>query len=197
MSMPESDSLPKQQQETAVSRPITYTYYAPEPAPTGLKAYEPLNYQIERTKRNKRSTRLHYLPILIAGTLAILFSLFLLFQAIWPRTEQTREIISGMADFTLIVFMLPLILFFLVIQLGMLGLAFYIFQWKREMPDSPIKEYGYIRVILWNIEFYLEKGRPYIERASDRAAAVAIKMNGRFATIESWLITIKNWIVRS
>ena len=196
MSMPESDSANKAQKETAVSRPATYTYYAPEPTPTGLQAYEPLNYQVERAKKNKRSTRLHYLPIAIAGILAILFALFLLYQAI-GGTAQAREILSGMADFTLIMFMLPLILLFLVLQLGILGVAFYIYQWKREMPDSPIKTYGYIRVILWNIEFYLEKGRPYVERASDKASAVVIKFNERFATVESWLVTIKNWIVRS
>ena len=71
---------------------------------------------------------------------------------------------------------------------------------KKEALQSAldqIKEYGYIRVIFWQIEFYLEKGRPYVERASNKAATFVIKMNERFAIIESWLITIKKWIVRS
>ena len=202
MSLPESDPKLDQQKpnrpNTAVSQPNPYTYsYYADPKPTGLQAYEPLPYQVERAQKNKRSTRWHYFPIAVAGILAILFSLFLLYQAIRPSTEYTRAIISGMADFTLIMFMLPLILLFIVVQLGMFGLGFYIYQWKREMPDSPIKEYGYIRVILWNIEFYLEKGRPYVERASDKASAVAISFNEKLATIESWLNTIKKWVTRS
>ncbi len=206
MSLTSSDHKQEEQKQarkdTAVSpSPPTpaYTYYsnATPPPPRGLQTYKPLPYQIERAQKNKRSTRWHYLPIAIVSTLAILFALFLLSQAIWPRTEYTRAILSGMADFTLIMFMLPLSLLFIFIQLGMLGFAIYIYQWKREMPDSPIKQYGYVRILLWQIEHYLERGRPYIERANDKLSSVVITFNKRITTIESWLKIIKKWIVRS
>ena len=191
---PEKPSLPN----TAVSPSgsYKYTYYA-TPQPTGLQAYEPLPYQIERADKNKRSTRWHFFPIAVAGILAILFSLFLLYEAIWPSTPTARAFISGMADFTSIMFMLPLILIFTVVQIGMVAAAFYIIQWKRDMPDSPIKSYGYVRVLLWQIEFWLDKGRPYIDKASNKISAIVISFNQKITYIEFWLTTIKKWVTRS
>ncbi len=199
MSLPEFDPTPKKQpsRDTAVSPPKTYTYYAEPPEPTGLQAYKPHTYQIERVARNQRSTRWHYFPIAVSGILAILFSLFLLFEAIWPSTENAHAFLSGMADFTLIMFMLPLILIFLVVQIGMVGMGVYFIQWKRKMPDSPVKTYGYLRVLLWQIETWLDRGRPYIDKANEKASNIIISFNEKVAFIESWLNTIKKWITRS
>ncbi len=201
MSLPESDPKFAKQPErnTAVSPPKTYTYsyYAGPPEPTGLQAYKPQPHQVQRASQNQRSTRWHYFPIAAAGLLAILFALFLLFQAIWPTTPNARTFLSGMADFTLIMFMLPLILVFLGIQIGMIGLGVYYIQWKRNMPESAVKRYGYLRVLLWQIEAWHDKARPYIDKASEKASNIAVSFNEKIAFVESWLTTIKKWIIRS
>ena len=199
MSLPDTNPTPEKQpvRDTAVSPPKTYTYYAEPPAPTGLQAYKPRPFQVERAARNRRSTRWHYFPIVIAGILAILFSLFLLYEAIWPSTENAYAFLSGMADFTLIMFMLPLILVFLVVQILMIGLGVYYIQWKRDMPESPVKTYGYIRIFLWQVETWLERGRPYIDKASEKASNIIISFNEKIAYIEAWLTTLKKWITRS
>jgi hypothetical protein len=93
--------------------------------------------------------------------------------------------------------MLPLILIFLLVQIGMIGAGVYVIQWKRTMPDSPVKKYGYVRVMLWQLEFWLEKGRPYIDKASNKASAIVISYNQKIAVIEFWLTTLKKWIIRS
>ena len=199
MSLPDANPTPEKQpvRDTAVSPPKIYSYNATPPEPTGLQAYKPHTYQIERATRNQRSTRWHYFPVAVAGTLAILFSLFLLYQAIRPSTPNTYAFLSGMADFTLIMFMLPLILVFLVVQILMIGLGVYYIQWKRDMPESPVKTYGYIRIFLWQVETWLERGRPYIDKASEKASNIIISFNEKIAYIEAWLTTLKKWITRS
>lgn len=185
---------------TAVSssRPYTYTYAYQEPQPEGFAAYQPSDEQVERAKAWQRFTRLYViLPITLVAFIIFIFSLFLLYQAIWPATAQTRPLLSGVADILVILFLLMVTLFFAIILTAVFGAAFAYRKHRRSQPESALKEYGYIRILLWQIDKLIEKPIPTINKFSQTAADLTIKLNLKIAYLQAWLAQIKSWILRS
>lgn len=185
MSMPESFSSP------GPGAPVA-------PAPTGLRAYRPNDEQIARAKAARRFRRLVvYLPIALVFLIIFAFSTFLLTQAIWPANEGTRSLFSGLADLLLILAMLPLLIIFLLLQVGtLIGLM----QWytrRRPQPDTAVKQYGYVRVLLWRVETAVVNANSYVNKGSRRVADWTIQFASRLARIETWLEQIKQWLMRS
>ncbi len=178
--------------------PYSYTYAYREPEPTGFAAYQPAPAQIERAAYWRRFTRLYViLPLSILSGIILILSIFLLYLAIWPATEQTRPFLSAVADILVIIFLLVVTFFFALILAGIFGAGFAYRKYWRQQPDSALKKYGYIRILLWQIDSLIDKPIPYINKFSKNIADLIIKINALLAYVESWLAQLKNLIIRS
>ncbi len=178
--------------------PYSYTYAYLEPEPTGFAAYQPTPTQVERADYWRRFTRLYViLPLSILSGVVLILSIFLLYMAIWPATEQTRLFLSAIADILVIIFLLVVTFIFAIILVGIFGAGIGYRQHWRQQPDSPLRKYGYIRILLWQIDSFIDKPIPYINKFSKNIADFTIKINALLAYIESWLSQLMSVVQKS
>lgn len=178
--------------------PYSYTYAYLEPEPTGFAAYQPTPTQVERADYWRRFTRLYViLPLSILSGVVLILSIFLLYMAIWPATEQTRLFLSAIADILVIIFLLVVTFIFAIILVGIFGAGIGYRQHWRQQPDSPLRKYGYIRILLWQIDSFIDKPIPTINKFSKNIADLTIKINALLAYIESWLSQLMSVVQRS
>ena len=178
--------------------PYSYTYAYREPEPTGFAAYQPTPAQVERADYWRRFTRLYViLPLSILSGVVLILSIFLLYLAIWPATELTRPFLSAVADILVIIFLLVVTFFFALILAGIFGAGFAYRRYWRQKPDSPLKKYGYIRILLWQIDSFIDKPVPYINKFSKNIADLTIKINAVLAYAASWLSQLTSVLQKS
>lgn len=162
-------------------------------------AYQPRAEQILRAKATRRFTRLYvYLPLGFLAAVILIFSLYLLYIAIFPPNADTRIFLSGLADFILIVWLIPTTLIFgLVMTAAIGGYLYYKYGMDDEQkPLPPAPPYGRLRTFLWRSEAVLIQLIPKLVEAENKVARPVIQLNAIIAYIESWLINIKNFILR-
>ena len=178
---------------TAVSPAGPYSYAYPpharhKPEPTGLAAYQPTTGQTERADQWRRFTRLYVIwPLSLLSGVVLILSIFLLYLAIWPLTEQTRPFLSAVADILVIIFLLVVTFFLALILAAICGAGIAYRQYWRKQPDSPLKKYGYTRILLWQIDNLAGKPAPYINKFSQKIAGFVIKINALLAYVETRL----------
>lgn len=181
-----------------LTTPYSYTYTYHEPEPTGFSAYQPTPVQIERANYWRRFTRLYViLPLSILSGVVLILAIFLLYLAVWPASELTRPFLSAVADILVIIFLLVVTFFFALILVGIFGAGIAYRQHWRQQPDSPLKKYGYIRILLWQIDSFIDKPIPYINKFSKSTADFTIKINAFFAYVKSWLAQLMSVLQKS
>ncbi len=184
--------------DTAAPPAAPYAYACREPEPAGFAAYQPTPAQAERADHWRRFTRLYViLPLSILSGVVLILAIFLLYLAVWPVSEQTRPFLSAAADILVIIFLLVVTFFFALILAGIFGAGFAYRRYWRRKPDSPLKKYGYIRILLWQIDSLVEKPIPYVNKFSENAAGLAIKINAILAYAESWLSQLTGALQKS
>lgn len=185
-----SDSNDSQSYTTTGSLPSNRPFQPPS-------TFTPTAVQLERANRLKRFNRwVIYLPLGLLATAVFGLFITLLIFAIWPPYEDTRLFLSGMADIFLIIFILPLILIFGLLLVGIIGGAIY---WRRSRNEdgepSLQQKYGRLRLLLWKIDQqYLSKASQQIDKLMPALAQPIIRFNAFIAYITAWLAQLTKQI---
>lgn len=164
--------------------------------PNGFK---PHPEQIDRALAAQRFTRLYvYVPLGIATTAVVILVLFLLYLALFPPSVETYVYLSGLADFVLIMFMIPVILIFGALLFGGIGGYIYYkyFLDESERPLSPAPPYGRVRTLLWRVDDLLLQIMPQVDTAVATISRPVISFNSWLAYAGSWLRSVKNILLR-
>jgi hypothetical protein len=162
--------------------------------------FEPRAEQIARAAALRRFNRLYvYLPVGLVTAVVLLISLFLLYLALFPPTEDTYLFLSGLADFVLIMMLLPVVLIFGLVMTAVIGgYIYYNFVMdEAERPIPPAPPYGRVRTFLWRIDsLLLLIVLPNLRHYSQRITQPIIRFNGWFAYVQAWLDTLRRLVVR-
>lgn len=154
-----------------------------------VSSFAPTAVQIERVQALKRFNRLViYLPLGLLVTAVLGLLVYLLILAIWPPYEDTRLFLSGIADIILILFMLPVILLFGLLLVGIVGGMIY-WRQSRNGDDQPSlqKKYGRLRLLLWKLDQKLSTLYQQADRLMPAIANPVIRFNARLAALNTWL----------
>lgn len=167
------------------------------PVTTG---FEPTAEQLARAGALRRFNRLYvYVPVGLVTAVVLLTSLYLLYLALFPPTEDTYLFLSGLADFVLIMMLLPVVLIFGLVMTAVIGGYIYynFFMDESERPIPPAPPYGRVRTLLWRIDsLLLLIVLPKLRHYSHRITQPIIRFNGWFAYIQSWLNTLRRLVIR-
>jgi hypothetical protein len=160
--------------------------------------FKPTAVQLERAAALKRFNRWAiYLPLGLLATAVIGFLIYLLIIAIWPPYEDTRLFLSGMADIFLILFMLPVVLIFGLLLIGIFGGAIYWQQSRKESGEPSLqRKYGRLRLLLWRLDQRLSKLYQQIDKQMPLLARPIIRFNALMAYVNSWLSQLTKQMYR-
>lgn len=158
-----------------------------------VTAFVPTAVQLERARSLKRfNLWTVYVPVGVAATAALALLIYLLIIAIWPPYEDTRLFLSGIADIILILFLLPVVLLFGLLLVGIIGGGFY---WRksRQESDAPAlqKQYGRLRLLLWKVDQKLSGLYRQIDQLMPKIAGPVIRYNAWQAYTSTWLDQLK------
>lgn len=158
----------------------------------------PTAVQLERAKALKRFNRwVIYLPLGLLGTAVLGLLVYLLIVAIWPPYADTRLFLSGIADIILILAMLPMVLIFALVLVGIIGGAVYWQRSRKEEGDPSLqKRYGRLRLLLWKGDQKLSGLYRQVDQLMPKAAGPIIRFNAFMAYLTTWLSQLTKQIKR-
>ncbi|MCP4357258.1 MAG: hypothetical protein GY796_04480 [Chloroflexi bacterium] len=166
------------------------------PLPTG---YVPDDDQLSRYAATQRFTRLYiYLPLGVLTAVVLIFVIYLLYLAIFPPDETTRIFLSGLADFILVIWLIPTVALFGLVMTAVIGGTIYYkyIMDESERPIAPGPPHGRIRTLLWRLDTLLIRLRPKLEKSTGIIARPVISLNVWLVYIETWLKHLKQIIIR-
>jgi hypothetical protein len=168
--------------------------WPPEPA----TVFVPTAVQLERVNSLKRFNRWAiYVPVGLLATAVIGLLVYLLIIAIWPPYEDTQLFLSGIADIILILFMLPVVLIFGLLLVGLFGGGIYWRQSRQENDDASLqKRYGRLRLLLWKLDQKLSGVYRQADKIMPQLANPVIRFNAHLAYINSWLARLAKQLIR-
>lgn len=160
--------------------------------------FVPTADQLERDRSLKRfNLWAVYVPLGVLVTAVLALLIYLLIIAIWPPYKDTRLFLSGIADIILILFMLPVVLIFGLLLVGMIGGGIY---WRksRQESDAPAlqKQYGRLRLLLWKVDQKLSGLYRQIDQLMPKVAGPVIRYNAFLAYANAWLEHFKQQLKR-
>lgn len=168
--------------------------WSPEPQ----TVFVPTAVQLERVNKLKRYNRWAvYLPLGLITTAVLGLLVYLLIIAIWPPFEDTHLFLSGIADIILILFMLPVVLIFGLLLVGIFGGGIYWRQSRKENDDGSLqKKYGRLRLLLWKLDQKLSRVYQQIDKIMPQLANPVIRFNALTAYITTWLAQLTKQLSR-
>ncbi|HRQ38662.1 MAG TPA: hypothetical protein PLD25_12210 [Chloroflexota bacterium] len=162
--------------------------------------FEPSAEQLARATALRRFNRLYiYLPVGLVTAVVLLITLYLLIIAIFQPSPELYLFLSGLADFVLILMLLPVVLIFGLVMTAVIGGYVYYnyFMDEADRPIPPAPPYGRVRTLLWRADsFLLLIILPKLRHISQRISQPIIRFNGWFAYIQSWLDSLRRLVVR-
>ena len=161
---------------------------APNNQTISSDGFQPYPDQLNRVQAARRFTRLYvYLPLGIFTAIVLIITLYLLYLALFPPSEETYTYLSGLADFVLIMFMIPVVIIFGVLLFGGIGAYIYYkyYMDEEDRPLPPAPQYGRIRTLLWRIDELLIKIMPKVDTAVGTISRPVIAFHGWLAYFES------------
>jgi len=134
-----------------------------------------------------------YLPLGIVTALLAVVVFYLLILALFPPTEETLLFLSGLADFVLIMWLLPVVIVFgLALVGGIGGYVYYNFIMdEAERPLPPAPPYGRIRTLLWRVDDIFIRLQPKLLQVENSLARPVIRFNAWLAYVVAWFNSIK------
>lgn len=176
-----------------MATPTSNTHY-----PT-TSAHQPDPSQRERTQALRRFNWLAvYLPIIAGGILILVLTGLLIWGALSPRIEGTAAFASGLADLTLILFMLPMMVLCAIGPAALIGLIVYAVKRRRDQKDAP-PPIGDNRIqrLFWRLDNLLNTIQTRTNKTAVQAARPVIKANAELAYTQTLLQRIKQIFKRS
>lgn len=162
--------------------------------------FTPSTEQLARAAALRRFNRLYvYVPVGLVTAVILALSLYLLYLALFPPSEDTYLFLSGLADFVLIMMLLPVVLIFGLVMTAVIGGYVYYnyFMDEADRPIPPAPPYGRVRTLLWRADsLLLMIVLPKLRRISQRITQPIIRFNGWFAYGQSWLHSIQKLFTR-
>jgi len=162
--------------------------------------FEPHAEQVARAAALRRFTRLYvYVPVGLVTAVVLTIFLYLLYLALFPPTEDTYLFLSGLADFVLILMLLPVVLIFGLVMTAVIGGYIYYnyFMDEADRPIPPAPPYGRVRTLLWRIDsLLLLIVLPKLRHYSYRITRPIVRFNGWFTYIQSWLDSLRRLVIR-
>lgn len=151
--------------------------------------FVPTAVQLQRAKALKRFNQLAiYLPLGLLTAAILGFLIYLLILAIWPPYEDTRLLLSGVADIILILFLLPVLLIFGLLLAGVFGGAIYWRQSRKQAGEPSLQnKYGRFRLLLWKLDQKLSTLYRQIDLVLPKLAEPVIKFNTTMTYINTRL----------
>lgn len=143
--------------------------------------YIPSSSQIERKKALKRFNLLFvYLPIAFFTILILTVIGYISWLSVGVRQESMLSTVSGLADLTLILVMIPMMVIGLLGPAALFGIIYWTVkrrQAKKEQP-SIVEEGILLQKYSWQAESFLDRVRLQVQKGMDKAADPVIKLNG-------------------
>jgi hypothetical protein len=158
--------------------------------------FQPTDEQLARAAATQRFIRLYvYLPMGLVTAVVTLITLYLLYLAFFPPTPDIYIFLSGLADFVMVMFLIPVVTIFgLLLTAGIGGTIYYWYVMdEAERPIPPAPAYGRIRTLLWQIDSLIVRYRPKLLEAETQIARPVIQFNAWLVFIPSWLRSVKGW----
>ena len=172
----------------------TQSYYPidnvpPNWSPEPVNTFVPTAVQRERVNALKQFDRwMVYVPLGLLAAAVLGVVIYLLIIAIWPPYEDTRLFLSGVADIIMILFMLPVVLIFGLLLVGLIGGFAYWRQSRNNDNVPPLqKEYGRLRLLLWKVDQKLSGVYQQADQMLPMVANPVIRFNAVLAYINAWL----------
>ncbi len=162
--------------------------------------FEPSEEQIARAAALRRFNRLYvYVPVGVVTAVVLLTFFYLLYLALFPPSEDTYLFLSGLADFVLIMMLLPVVLIFGLVMTAVIGgYVYYNFVMdEADRPIPPAPPYGRVRTLLWRMDsLLLLIILPKLRYYSYRITRPIVRFNGWFAYVQAWLDTLRRLLIR-
>lgn len=164
--------------------------------PTG---FQPNDEQLARAAATQRFIRLYvYLPMGVVTAVVVLITLYLLYLALFPPTPDTYTFLSGLADFVMVMFLIPVVTIFGLLLTA--GIGGYIYYWyvmdEAERPIPPAPAHGRIRTLLWQADSLIIRYRPKLLEAETRITRPVIRFHAWLAFVSTWTKSVKGWFGR-
>lgn len=172
-------------------------YYELTPEP-----FKPNERQREREAALKRFNRLYVLtPIIAFSVISVLIILLMVIAVIAMSisdtvNEEFISFISGLADITIIMFIIPMII---VMISGPLLLAAMInnSRNRRKLGKPAFDQGGKFQVLLWRMDNLIERTQNKTNEVAPQMADQVIRFNESIAYVGGFLNQIKSYFKRS
>jgi len=155
-------------------------------------SFEPSTAQLERDKELRRRNRLYiYLPIGFACFLSIVIIILILAGIFAPGITGTEEFIAAVADIIIILWIIPAIMLLSILPIGY---VFYLFNRRNKRKlnpqTGPLAYRSRLQVLLWRVQYFVEKGQSATNNYAPRVVAPVTQFNSFIAYVETWLDAI-------
>ena len=175
----------------------TTQYYHPVPEP-----FKPNDKQREREAALKRFNRLYVLmPIIAISVISVLIIALMIIAVLAMSfsdnfSEEFLSFISGLADITIIMFLMPMIILMISGPM-MLGAMINRSRTRRKMGKPAFDQGGSFQVLLWKLDNLIVKSQNKTNEVAPQLADQVIRFNESIAYVSAFLKQITSYFKRS
>jgi hypothetical protein len=157
----------------------------PSPPPV---EYQPTAAQEQRAAALRRFNWLYfYLPIILISLGGIALLIIMLWSALPAEQTDQRTFVSALADVTIILTVLPMLLLCAIVP----GTAVYLVVHGRKEGWAPLRK---LQTLFWRLQDLLTKVDGRIQQTGDKAGHALIQAHGRAAWLRQLPRSLKRQI---
>ncbi len=160
-------------------------------------AFQPSPEQLARKAALKRFNRLYvFLPLGIVIALALTVIVLLLVGVLAPGLTGAAEFASALADMTIILFSLPMMLLCAIGPALLAGLI--VFSRNRRQAGVPrMDDGGAIQVLLWKMDNLVRQAQSKVVETSPKVARPVVEFNAKLAYFQAFWQKVWSYLKRS
>lgn len=159
--------------------------------------FQPSQAQKERRAALHRFNRLYvYLPLGLITAVALLVIILFLVGIFAPGLTGAAEFASGLADITIILFSIPMMLLCAVGPLSLAGI-YSVSRNRRKQGKPRMDDGGRMQQLFWQIDNLVQRAQTKTGEISPQIARPIIQANAFVAYLHAFLKQIKSYLKRS
>ncbi len=159
--------------------------------------FTPSDEQKERAEALKRFNRLYVLtPIIAVSVVTVLIIATMIILAIAPNYSENTVFISALADMSIIMFTIPMIILMLsgpLLLIGLINLS----RKRRKLGKPAFDQGGGLQVLLWKLDLLVQKSQSKTNEVAPQLADQVIRFNEAIAYVGAFFNQIINAFKRS